>query len=87
MKSQIYQKLKIFFEPKVLEVINESKLHKGHAQSPQTGNSHFFIKISSRKLDNQSRVNGQRMVYKVLEEELKNHIHALRIQIVYNDNY
>ena len=87
MKSEIYHKLKNFFEPKVLEVINESEHHMGHAQSPQNGNSHFFIKISSEKLDNQSRVDGQRMVYKVLEEELKNHIHALRIQIIYNDNY
>ena len=87
MKSQIYYKLKNFFKPKVLEVINESELHKGHAQSPQNGNSHFFIKISSEKLDNRSRVDGQRMIYKVLEKEIKNHIHALRIQIIYNSNY
>lgn len=86
MKSQIYQKLKKFFEPNILEVINESELHQGHAQSPQNGNSHFFVKISSIKLENESRVSGQRMIYKVLEKELEEYIHALRIQIIYQKN-
>ena len=49
-------------------------------------NSHFFVKISSLKLENQSRVSGQRMIYKVLEKELKEYIHALRIQIIYQKN-
>ena len=83
MKIKIYHKLKSFFDPSILEVVNESELHKGHSQSPNSGNSHFFVKIKSQKLSNVSKVNGQRMIYDVLSEEMSNEIHALRIKILY----
>ena len=83
MKTKIYHKLKSFFNPLILEVENESELHKGHSQSPNSGNSHFFVKIKSVKLSNISKVEGQRMIYEVLSKEMSNEIHALRIQILY----
>ena len=85
MRSRIYQKLNNFFNPSVLEVVNESDQHSGHLQSPKTGNSHFFVKISATQLDKLSRLEGQRLIFKILQQEMSKEIHALRIKIIYNN--
>mgnify|MGYP001464544848 CR=1 FL=1 len=83
MKSKIYHKLNIFFSPSFLEIKNESHQHAEHDQSPKNGNSHFFVKIKSKKLSALSRLEGQRLIFKILDDEIKNSIHALRIKILY----
>ena len=85
MRSRIYQKLNNFLNPSVLEVVNESDQLSGHLQSPKTGNSHFFVKISSTQLDKLSRIEGQRLIFKILQQEMSKEIHALRIKIIYNN--
>ena len=85
MRSRIYQKLNNFLNPSFLEVINESDQHSEHLQSPKTGNSHFFVKISSTQLDKLSRLEGQRLIFKILQQEMSKEIHALRIKIIYNN--
>jgi len=82
-ESTIFKKLSDYFSPTHLEVINESHKHQGHAQSPKSGNSHFLIIITSEKFKGMSRLAGQREIYKVLEKEMKNQIHALQIKIIY----
>ena len=82
-ESTIFNKLSDYFSPTHLEVINESHKHKGHSQSPNSGNSHFLIIISSDKLKSMSRLDGQRKIYEVLEKEMKSQIHALQIKIIY----
>ena len=81
-ESTIFKKLTDYFSPTHLEVINESHKHRGHAQSPNSGNSHFLIIINSEKLQSMSRLAGQREIYKVLDKEMKNQIHALQIKII-----
>ncbi|MFL2660470.1 MAG: BolA family protein [Alphaproteobacteria bacterium] len=81
-ESTIYKKLFNFFEPEILEVINDSHKHQGHSSSPNTGNSHFTIKIKSSKLSQLNRIQGQREVYNVLKSEMQNQIHALSIKIL-----
>ena len=82
-ESTIFKKLSDYFLPSHLEVINQSHKHKGHAQSPNSGNSHFLIIITSDKFQGVSRLAAQREIYKVLEKEMKNQIHALQIKIIY----
>ena len=81
-ESIIHKKLNDFFKPEILEVINDSEKHKGHSGSPNSGNSHFSIIIKSTKLDGLSRVEGQREIHKVLEQDLAKYIHALSIKII-----
>ena len=81
-ESTIYKKLFIKFKPSFLKVENESHLHSNHAQSPKSGNSHFSVTIKSEVLDKLNRIEGQRRIYDVLKEEMKNHIHALKIKIL-----
>ena len=49
---------------------------RGHAGNPNTGNSHFSIKIKSVKLSSLSRVAGQRLIYDVLQDEMNSYIRA-----------
>ena len=84
MKSIIFHKIKNYFNPIYLEIINESYKHSGHEGSPNNGESHFYLKIKSDKLTSLSRLDGQRLIHKVLEKELSEKIHALRIKIIRN---
>ena len=81
-ESTIYKKLNTNFKPSFLKVKNESHLHKNHPQSPKGGNSHFYVEIKSSIFNNLSRVQGQQRIYKVLENEMKSFVHALRIKIL-----
>ena len=81
-ESTIYKKLEINFKPSFLKVENESHLHENHPQSPEGGNSHFYVEIKSSIFNNLSRLQSQRRIYKVLENEMKSFVHALRIKIL-----
>ncbi len=81
-ESTIYKKLYDFFKPEILKVMNDSEKHKGHSGSPNSGNSHFSVTIKSKKLDGLSKVDGQREIHKVLEEDLSKYIHAISIKII-----
>ena len=79
IEEQITKKLRQAFAPVALEVVNDSHRHAGHAGSPQTGESHFIVKVVSESFAGKSRVERHRMVNEVLAEELKDRIHALAI--------
>ena len=81
-ESTIYKKLQTNFKPSFLKVENESHLHKNHPQSPKGGNSHFYVEIKSSIFNNLSRLQSQRRIYNVLENEMKSFVHALRIKIL-----
>ena len=80
VEEQITKKLRQAFAPVVLEVVNDSDRHRGHAGAPGTGESHFTIKVVSDRFAGKSRVERHRMVNDVLAEELKGPIHALAIK-------
>ena len=79
VEEQITKKLRQAFAPVVLEVVNDSDRHRGHAGAPRTGESHFTIKVVSDRFVGKSRVERHRMVNDVLAEELKGAVHALAI--------
>ena len=83
METRIRQKLQDAFSPlSTLEVINESYKHKGHTGSPETGESHFKVRLQSPVFETISRVVGHQLIYKTLEDEFKTGLHALSIEIV-----
>ncbi|MDD7909336.1 MULTISPECIES: BolA family protein [Pseudovibrio] len=79
MKDTIASKLTAEFSPKLLEVIDESHLHAGHAGWREGGETHFRIRIVSTAFQNQNRVAIHRMVNKALADELAQSVHALAI--------
>ena len=80
MEEKIKQKLLQKLNPTLLNVINESSLHAGHAGDDGSGESHFRVEIASDVFDGLSRINKERLVHVALSEEIPI-IHALAINI------
>ena len=76
------QKLRAALSPALLQVIDESNQHHGHAGAHPSGESHFRVRIAADRLVGKSRVAQHRMINDVLTLELKTRVHALAIEIV-----
>ena len=77
--SAIKTKLTEALAPEVLDLVDESHLHAGHAGARPEGESHFRVRVVSAAFDGLNRVARQRLVYKTLADEMKTDIHALAI--------
>lgn len=67
------------------KIQNDSEKHKGHAGYDGSGESHFRIMIRSPLFDGKSRVERQRLVHGVFQEELVQKIHALSLKLYGSD--
>lgn len=75
----VLHKLSQAFSPSRLELTNDSDRHRGHAGHSGSGESHFNLRIEAQAFAGKARVMRQRMVMKVLADELAGPIHALSI--------
>ncbi len=73
------RKLETAFTPERLEVVDQSTRHAGHAGARPGGESHFDVVVVSQSFAGLGRVARQRLVYKVLAEELAAGLHALAL--------
>ena len=80
--TQISNILLAHFEPAMLDVIDESNQHHGHSGAHPSGESHFRVRIGSKKLDGLARVQQHRAINQALAELLKSRVHALTIEVV-----
>ncbi len=64
----------------MLEITDESDLHRGHAGARPGGESHFRLKVVAQIFEGLSRVERQRLVNRALAEELSGPIHALAME-------
>lgn len=79
MTDRIRSKIERGLAPTHFEIINESHKHMGHGGYDPSGESHFRLVIVSAAFAGQSRVERQRMVYALLDAELKATLHALAL--------
>ena len=75
----IEQKLGAGLTPERLEIEDESALHHGHAGARPEGESHFRVTVVSAKFEGLNRLERQRLVYRLLADEMKSDIHALAL--------
>lgn len=83
--ARIRQKVTETFEPAEFEIWNDSHKHAHHAAMRGSDNiteSHFRLLIVSDKFTGKPQPARHRMVYTLLDEELKqqNGVHALQLQ-------
>lgn len=83
MQARITEKLTRAFNPEHLEVINESHMHN----VPEGSESHFKVLIVSEHFNGKMLVARHREINKVLEDELKNDIHALALHTMTMDEW
>ncbi|GAA5067754.1 BolA family transcriptional regulator [Roseibacterium beibuensis] len=79
--EKIRSRLQEAFAPRVLEVVDDSERHRGHAGYQEGGESHFRVRIESEKFDGLSRVAQHRAVHDALGKDLVSEIHALALKI------
>ena len=78
--EEIRVKLKEEIKIENIDIVDNSHKHKKHKSfSPEK--FHLHLKIKSLYLGSISRVNAQKMIMKVLKDELSTKIHALEISI------
>lgn len=80
VSDEITQRLTEAFAPTVLEVVNESHRHAGHAGDDGSGESHFRVTIRAAAFGPMSRIDRHRAVQKALGD-LNSRIHALALDI------
>lgn len=79
--SEIEQNLTAAFSPRVLEVVDDSEAHRGHAGFQEGGESHFNVKISAEAFSGMSRLARHRAVHAAIGADVIARIHALALDI------
>ena len=76
----IKKKLDRFILVEDIVIEDKSFLHKNHPGN-QKNKFHLKICIKSNQLKKMSRIDANKKIYKVLNEEIKTYIHSLQILI------
>ena len=63
-----------------IDIEDKSFLHKNHS-GHQEGKFHLKLIITSKKLKKLNRIESNKKIYKVLNEEMRDYIHSLQILI------
>ena len=78
--SIIKKKLKNFCLIEKINIEDKSFLHKNHPGN-QKNKFHLKISIQSNQLKKLNRIEANKKIYKILDEELKKYIHSIQILI------
>ena len=76
VKKKLINEIKI----EKIEVEDKSFLHKNHS-GYQEGKFHLKLKINSKELKDLNRIESNKKIYKILDQEMKEYIHSLQILI------
>ena len=76
--DQIKEKIKEKINPENLVLIDNSRLHTKH-KSFDPNKFHIKLIIKSEKLKNMGRIQSNKLIFKILDNEMKKYIHSLQI--------
>ncbi len=74
----IRERLTRAFTPEILDIIDDSHKHAGHASA--RGGGHFAIHIVSPAFAGKNLVQRHRMVYEAMGDLMQQEVHALSIK-------
>ena len=78
LSEKIKSKILNYKEIKNVEIVDKSYLHKNH-KSNELGKFHIKLIINSEELKKKNRIEANKFIFKILEDELKANIHSLQI--------
>ena len=76
----VKKKLKKNINIENILIEDKTFLHKNHS-GHLSNRFHLKISIESNELKNLNKIESNKKIYKILDEELKNYIHSLQILI------
>lgn len=77
--ATITQLLESALQPLILEVVDDSAKHAGHAGARPGGQTHFSVTVVSERFAGKPRVARHRLVYDALHPLFGEGLHALAI--------
>ena len=63
-----------------IKVEDKTFLHKNH-KSQEKNKFHLKLIIKSKQLNTENKISSTKKIYKILDDELKKHIHSIQISI------
>lgn len=82
----IKQKLSEALNPELIEIIDNSAAHAGHA-GVQHGGGHYNVTIVSDSFNEKTLVQRHQLIYQALGDMMKEEIHALGINALTPSEY
>lgn len=79
--ANIRQRLETALKPELLEIIDDSHKHVGHAGA-RDGRGHFTVNIRAQALMGQTPLAQHRAIYAALGRMMETDIHALAIKVL-----
>lgn len=80
--ARMRQKLIAALQPQQCLLVDETAQHHGHAGvGAGASETHFSLTLVAAAFAGQSRLQRQRWVYSLLAEEMREKVHALRLQL------
>ena len=81
--AALKERLTARLQPTVLDVLDESAAHAGHAGSNGTDfGTHFRVRMASPFFTDKSRVACHRLVYDAVQDFIDQGLHALAIEVI-----
>ena len=77
IKNKLQKQINIEF----INIEDKSFLHKNHIGN-QDGKYHLKITLKSNQLSKMSKIDSNKKIYKILNDELKKFIHSIQILII-----
>jgi BolA protein len=79
MRQRIVARLTEALDPILLDIVDESDRHAGHAGAREGGGTHFRIRVVSAQFERASRVDRHRLIYELLKAEFADGLHAVAL--------
>ena len=76
----VKKKLQYQISIEKIDIEDKSFLHKNHS-GHQKGKFHLKLTIGSNELKNLTKIESNKKIYKVLDDEIKEYIHSIQILI------
>ena len=80
-----YSSIKI--SPNSIASLYFSDKHKNHYLEDNNDTSHIKLIIVSKSFDNLSKIDRERLVHKLISEEISNNIHSIRLKLYTLEEY
>lgn len=85
--EKIRAALQAALDPMLLDIVDDSGAHAGHAGARELGGGHYYLTIVSSAFAGLSRVRRHQRVYQALGHLMQGDIHALSMKLHTPEEY
>jgi len=88
IKETINSKIKSNLDTDFLKIIDFSDQHKNHYDNGSRGDtSHITLIVVSKDFQNMSKIQRERKIHQILENEIRDNLHSIRFKLYTPDEY